>query len=416
MEDIDMADVRLTQLFTNIANAIRNKKGSDGIIKAADFPAEIESIEVGGGEVVEVERKDVNFYDYEGTLLFSYTLAEVQALTELPTPKGHEGLVFQGWNWDYEDVIALDYPMDIGAMYITDDGKTRLYINVRTKVAMDVPLYFSQSIDRGVTIDWGDGSPTETIEGTGSLSATHHYNDVGKYCISLDVAEDCSLILGGSQSNESVLGLVQNNNPLTYATYLDKVELGQRVSFATYAFKYSPLRTISFTKDIQFTSGAFHSVLSLEALVIPQSSVSNGNGANQAANAYFLKCVLLPKITNSSGAIVNNCRNLKYIRLAESIKILPVNSLRGCYSISEILMPSSLTTLGGYALGEMHSLRLLDYRRCKQIPTNQGNNSIPSEAIVVVPDALYDEWIIATNWSAIASQIMKASEYESIYG
>lgn len=49
MEDIDMADVRLTQLFTNIADAIRNKKGSDGIIKAADFPAEIESIEVGGG-------------------------------------------------------------------------------------------------------------------------------------------------------------------------------------------------------------------------------------------------------------------------------------------------------------------------------------------------------------------------------
>ena len=44
-----MADVRLTQLFTNIANAIRNKKGSDGTIKAADFPAEIESIEVGGG-------------------------------------------------------------------------------------------------------------------------------------------------------------------------------------------------------------------------------------------------------------------------------------------------------------------------------------------------------------------------------
>ena len=43
-----MADVRLTQLFTNIANAIRNKKGSVGIIKAADFPAEIESIEVGG--------------------------------------------------------------------------------------------------------------------------------------------------------------------------------------------------------------------------------------------------------------------------------------------------------------------------------------------------------------------------------
>jgi hypothetical protein len=38
----------LTQLFTNIANAIRAKKGTSETIKAEDFPAEINSIPSGG--------------------------------------------------------------------------------------------------------------------------------------------------------------------------------------------------------------------------------------------------------------------------------------------------------------------------------------------------------------------------------
>ena len=38
----------LNVLFTNIANAIRSKKGITTTIKASDFPSEIESIEVGG--------------------------------------------------------------------------------------------------------------------------------------------------------------------------------------------------------------------------------------------------------------------------------------------------------------------------------------------------------------------------------
>ena len=402
----------LTDFLVDVASAIREKKGTTEKINPQNFSEEIRSIESG---TTEVEEKDVNFYDYDGALLFSYTIPEAQALTELPTPKGHEGLIFDGWNWDYEDVIALDYPMDIGAMYRTDDGKTRLYINVSTKVAMDVPLYFSQSVDRGVVIDWGDGTPNETIEGTGYVSTAHHYNDVGEYCISLDVVEGCLLTLGSKQTNVSILGLVQNSSPLTYSTYLDKVELGYRVGLTANVFKFSLLTSIAISKDCVIpSSSAFHGTSVLKALVLPQ--LSTGNGANQFANAYSIRYALLPKIADQTGGIVNNCRNLKHIRFAESIKTLSVNSLRGCYSISELLMPSSLTVIASYAIAEMNSLRLLDFRRCKQIPTNQGSNNIPAEAIVVVPDELYGEWKIATNWSGLASQIIKASDYESIYG
>ena len=41
-----------------------------------------------------VSLKDVNFYDYDGTLVASYTLSEAQALTALPNGPTHEGLIF----------------------------------------------------------------------------------------------------------------------------------------------------------------------------------------------------------------------------------------------------------------------------------------------------------------------------------
>jgi hypothetical protein len=39
--------------------------------------------------------------------------------------------------------------------------------------------------------------------------------------------------------------------------------------------------------------------------------------------------------------------------------------------------------------------------------------NIPSTCKIIVPDSLYDEWIVAANWSTFANQIVKASEYEA---
>ena len=43
----------------------------------------------GGGK--ELKRDDVNFFDYDGTLLYSYTWEEAKNLTELPPLPKHEG-------------------------------------------------------------------------------------------------------------------------------------------------------------------------------------------------------------------------------------------------------------------------------------------------------------------------------------
>ena len=43
------------------------------------------TVNVSGGGTVEPEEKDVNFYDYDGTRLYSYTKAEILELQQYPS-------------------------------------------------------------------------------------------------------------------------------------------------------------------------------------------------------------------------------------------------------------------------------------------------------------------------------------------
>ena len=65
-------------------------------------------------------------------------------------------------------------------------------------------------------------------------------------------------------------------------------------------------------------------------------------------------------------------------------------------------------------------MSLFDFRGATQVPTLSDISAFmytPSSKKIVVPDDLYDSWIIATNWSSpthyIKSSIIKASDYEA---
>lgn len=168
-----------------IGDSIRAKTGKTDMIPPLQMPTEIESIK-GGGEILPSAKLDnVTFIDYDGSILYSYSLAEAQALTELPALPTHNGLVCQGWNWTLDAIKALNRPVTVGAMYITDDGATRLHIRIATVGRMTVPLYIGQTVANGVSIDWGDGSTAETLSGIGNVNKSHTYADPGDYVISL---------------------------------------------------------------------------------------------------------------------------------------------------------------------------------------------------------------------------------------
>lgn len=144
-----------------IKQAIIDKGGEVGDLTT--YADVIANLPIGGDTNQTAEKNDVTFYDYDGTIRYSYTAEEFLALTEMPPLPRQQGLICQEWNWSYEDAIeyVAEYEvLDVGATYITDDGKTRLYIRIAAEGRMDVPLYLQQTVANGVTIDWGDGSAT----------------------------------------------------------------------------------------------------------------------------------------------------------------------------------------------------------------------------------------------------------------
>lgn len=218
--------------LATVADAIRSKGGTTEPLAFPDgFVSAISAIQAGGGGSTTPSAKlgDVTFIDYDGSVLYSYTIAEAQALTELPPLPEHDSLICQGWNWSLESIKALNREVTVGAMYITDDGATRLHIQIATIGRMDVPLYIGQTVANGVTINWGDGSDAQTLAGTGNVNTTHTYAEPGDYTISLMPADGCTLSLGAGSSSYCVLGSTKNNGKV-YCNMLQSVSVGRNVT------------------------------------------------------------------------------------------------------------------------------------------------------------------------------------------
>ena len=310
----------------SVADAIRAKAGTTDLLAWPDgFKAAVEGIQTGGGggSTSDVAMKDVNFYDYDGTLVASYTLAEAQALTTLPDGPTHDGLTFQGWNWSLADLKTANRKMNVGAMYITDDGATRLHIRIATIGRMTVPLYIFQTVANGVTIDWGDGSAEETLVGTGNVNTTHTYAEPGDYVISLMPNDGCTLSFGANSSSYCVMGATGNNGKV-YCNMLQEVYIGKNVTYiSNYAFQYC---------------------YSLASITIPDGVTDIREYAFQYC--YSLATITIPDgVTSIGRSVFNNCYGIRYYDFSACTDIPTLsstNAFNGIPSDCQIRVPASL--------------------------------------------------------------------------
>ena len=397
--------------YHDIADAIRNKTDV-GALKPAQMATAIEAISSGGGGTpTPVSPKDVNFYDYDGRLVASYTIAEAQSLSALPDVPDHSGdavpLTSQGWNYTLAQINALTQAADVGAMYIPSDGKTHLVITLYDTARNVVPLYWSQTVANGVTIDWGDESSTETFEGTGNKNTTHTYAAAGTYEITLDVTSG-NLGFGAASSSYCVMGATSTAGRV-YCNMLQSVSIGSGVlSIGDYAF-YNCYSLASITIPSGVTSigtSAFRYCYSLASVTIP-------SGVTSISNRAFDNCYSLASITIPSGVLsidsnaFYNCYSLASITIPSSVTSIGTSAFHYCYSLASITIPSSVTSIGTYAfnnctgVGAYHVLPTTP-------PTLSSTNAftgIPSDCIIYVPTASLEEYQDATNWSTYAAKM-----------
>jgi hypothetical protein len=314
------------------------------------------------------------------------------------------------------------------------DGKTHLWINIAAEGIMDVPLYFSQTVANGVTIDWGDGSATETLSGTGKVDTTHTYAKIGEYVISLDVADGCTLELGGSSQMRCIMGKLPTGRERVYSSMLKKAEVGSGVtSIAEYAFQYcGSLESVMVPEGVTvIESQAFRECCSLKKITIPKSVTSIGNGVfhrcyslrnvtipegvtsydnNLFRDCYSLESAMIPKCATSIPAYcLYDCRSLRKITIPESVTSIATNAFYNCYSLGSVIVPEGVTVIESQAFFNCGGMKFYDFTKHTAVPTLGNTNAfsgIASDCEIRVPAALYDEWISATNWSTYADKIV----------
>ena len=368
----------------------------------------------GGGGSAAVSPKEVNFYDYDGTCVHAYTVAEAQALSELPAGPEHPGLVFQGWNWSLEGVKGLTRAMNIGAMYTTDDGTTRLYITLqegRTSPMLGV------CVNGTVTVDWGDGTEPDVLTGT-NVSTTqwtpnHAYAAPGDYVIRLTVDGEISFRGTNSENQRGHIlrhASVADARNVTYQAALSRVEMGSGIS-QIYAHAFSccyALESVTIPCGITtIGANAFNQCYALKTVSIPDGMEYIYN--NAFYYCYSLTTMSLPEAVENIGTgVFSNCHILKSATLPNNVATLSSGVFGSCYVITSMFIPASVTSVPNGMFNGCIGMAFYDFTSHTAVPTLSNTNAftgIPADCEIRVPAALYDEWIAATNWATYAANI-----------
>jgi len=343
----------------------------------------------GGGSIVE---KDVNFFDYDGTLVASYTKSEFLALNEMPANPSHTGLVAQGWNWSLADAkeYVTDYGvLDIGQTYTTESGNSEFDVEVTTKTGLTVTCNMIGNKD------WGDGT-------TDSYNS-HTYSRAGKYTITCD---------GDSYNDNYIFGSSSSTTPY----YPIAVRMAKATRLPNYAFNNCfSLRYATLSNDIiTIDSYAFNKCSTLKSIVIPSSATSISNGIFN--NCYSLERACLSKGCLGGSAtsyMFTNCYNLKKLVVPPSAINFYGYFLQNCYAMKKLVIPNTVTSISNNVFSNSSGIIEYDFSNYTEVPTLSNSGAFTGINFIckiIVPDDLYESWKTASNWSNYSLYIVSANQ------
>ena len=369
-----------------------------------------------GGEAKSV--KDINFIDYDGTVVESYTVSEWANISSLPSNPSHTGLVAQGWNWTKTQIdtqlSSVGAPVWVGQAYITESGDTEIDIDLFDgTIAPTLGICPNGTVE----IDWGDDSTINTVTGT-SLSTikntAHTYAAVGKYTIKLHVVSGSFAIVGYSSSTTGSRLLWTGSNGYTngnraYQAAITAVRLGSGISsIGNYAFQYCyALRSITIPNGVTSIGNyAFQGLTLLKSITLPSGATSIGTNVFQGSG---LQNMALPNsITSIDSSAFQNCNQLQGITIPAGLTTINSSMCQAACFLQSITIPSSVTSIGSSAFYNCYLVSEFHFRSTTP-PTLANKNAfsgIPTYCKFYVPSASLDTYKAASNWSSYSSYMV----------
>ena len=349
---------------------------------------------------------DVVFYDYDGSVVTSYSATDFANLTAMPANPTHEGLTAQGWNWSLADAkayVASYGKLNIGQMYITNDGKTRLYFTV-TKSNQYPALYLDLESDTELDVDWGDGSEhTRWTSVDGDSAKSHDYSSAGagRYVIVITVITG-EFSLSSAVSNtykveigNGVIGIDAFTNcyALSSITIPNSVtSIGNSAFTSCYALSSVTIPNSVTSIDVD----AFSYCYVLSSITIPNSVTSIGD--NAFYECYALSSVTIPNSVTSIGEqVFYYCYALSSITIPNSVTSIDGSAFYYCYALSSVTIPNSVTSIGDNAFDSCYALLSVTFESSTP-PNIDGSFPISDACIIRVPQGSLELYTEAQNY------------------
>ena len=325
------------------------------------------------------DNASVIFVDYDGTLLETWTKDEVAGKTALPTPPAHEGLVFEEWNWSLADIQGdtTGQVITVAPYYHTASGFVEIDIELNEGTGKTAYLFTQSMVGR--TIDWGDGTTSNTEK-------AHTYENYGSYTVKVPAQSgalsrvffDSGMVryygkpVKAIRCNQDVTDLYQFksmglaidvvlNKAFAVGTYKTNICCGKlfhKINDSSSAIYNYGIEYISIKKD--YTTTLFFVSINqdnkIKNIYIPSNITGIGNSAFY--NCYLLQSINIPSNVTSIGSnTFQCCSSLQSITIPDGVTSIGENTFYDCYSLQSITIPDGVTSIGNSAFWNCYSLQ-----------------------------------------------------------
>lgn len=419
--------------WEGILDSVRGKTGKTALLKSGEVSPEIDGIK-GGGTVVGKWRFhadgieqipppgeiNVKFTDLDG-IEYDYMVIDVSDDEWSIGFYRHDGggsvAIIDGYlEDDYYMIIdfgATPQPVPLEfvewlALAATtggfetegggeiDDGNTHIFIELEeSRREIRVGLGLAGTVE----IDYGDGSPVETMTAVNALSSItysddHKYPSGGSYEIVIKVISGTACVNGNTRVSKLIA-------PGT----------SERVT-ADSTYFCSTIRRVVLGSNIYVSSYGFKRCYGLEQVTIGEEAVVRSIGTNAFEACHSLTSVKLPRNINDIGAnAFDYCASLASIELPDGVKAIGNYAFYNNNSLTRIVIPETVKSIGNSAFKYCYSLKECIVNA--QTPPTLGTTAFadtPADLLIIVPSNQILSYTAATNWAAMSDYLVGRSK------
>ena len=341
----------------------------------------------GGGKD---ETKPIRFYNAYGDVVYGFTRAEIQTLTELPAGPSLSGHTFDKWTHTLDELKSEMYFADVGPTYKYAGTPATVLI---VEVGSNKSLFLSFRVESGVTLGfvWGDGK-TETRTASSSAtntSVSHTYAAEGRYVVSIRIT-----------SNTYNYGFYFGYSSGTYYTNMNSHQISNSSgNLATTPVVDTIVSIIQGTNSKLGYPYLAHSHPRLQFV----SLYSYYSGySRRYQNCFSLKTIAGKRCGISANQYLNAC---SISRLGLGSGSVPANSFLYCHTLREVVYGSG--SIADVNMNSKWTMLMTSETPPKVAATSPKWGTHP----IYVPDSAVDAYKAAAGWVNVAAYILPASTY-----